>query len=442
MIYFVIAQNKYSDHNSLKFHDINGSIIGIIRKFYFLTTLLINIVFFFVFEFISIELNKQNNELIASIYNPILTSTEFQLKTEQVNSTTIRIHIIPNGYIGVSRINCHWSTNITYRETVDLYIGEKPGLIELNQSCQAYDRRYVQCIFRAPIIGRAFRNGFPQLYEFAEFTSQKEYRHPPELIKISNDNKLFFNFLPHEKNRIPKKISMNVSMTVMYFGSASYSFDIKPVHTTNVDFRIANISSNHLTIVINHNNTGTISERLCAGYVDQVDHQKTSMVVQDIKETLAQKILINGLHSSTQYNICLYCFYERTDQSFEKEICHTIKTKQTNTSIFWLVGLNSTGGFIVLILIIYLIRKNSLHNENIPSTCNVCEIRPLSNDHLDSNRCPSEIEEDDHSTTSSDSLSIQSNTDINDPTNEAKYQSMKNFMEQIPNEITPPPMKL
>ncbi|CAF4552199.1 unnamed protein product [Rotaria sp. Silwood2] len=123
MIYFVIAQNKYSDHNSLKFHDINGSIIGIIRKFYFLTTLLINIVFFFVFEFISIELNKQNNELIASIYNPILTSTEFQLKTEQVNSTTIRIHIIPNGYIGVSRINCHWSTNITYRETVDLYIG-------------------------------------------------------------------------------------------------------------------------------------------------------------------------------------------------------------------------------------------------------------------------------------------------------------------------------
>jgi len=38
----------------------------------------------------------------------------------------------------------------------------------LKERCLAYDRRYVECIFRAPIIARAFQNGFPRLYTFSE----------------------------------------------------------------------------------------------------------------------------------------------------------------------------------------------------------------------------------------------------------------------------------
>jgi len=49
-----------------------------------------------------------------------------------------------------------------------IYFIEKPGVIQLKEPCLAYDRRYVQCIFRASIIARAFRNGFPRIYKFSE----------------------------------------------------------------------------------------------------------------------------------------------------------------------------------------------------------------------------------------------------------------------------------
>ncbi len=70
-----------------------------------------------------VEINKQQNKLVASINDPILTSPTFQLIAEQANSTTIRIRILPNGYIGVNRISCHWDKNVTYGQTVDLIIG-------------------------------------------------------------------------------------------------------------------------------------------------------------------------------------------------------------------------------------------------------------------------------------------------------------------------------
>ncbi|CAF3399557.1 unnamed protein product [Rotaria sp. Silwood1] len=213
-----------------------------------------------------VNLDKQGNKLMASIDKPVSTSPEFILKHEQANSTAIRIRIIPNGYIGVNRIICHWDNNITYGQIADLIIGEQPGRIQLKESCQAYDYRYVQCIFDAPTIARAFRNGFPRLYEFSEYTSETEYHHPPELVSITDENELVFNFVPREKNRIPKKISMSVNMTLRRFGSAYYRFNIEPIHTTKVDFRIQNISSNHLTIMINHNKTRAIRERFCSGH--------------------------------------------------------------------------------------------------------------------------------------------------------------------------------
>jgi len=49
---------------------------------------------------------------------------------------------------------------------------EQPGVIQLTERCRAYDRRYVQCIFRAPTIARAFRNGFPRLYKFSELNPE------------------------------------------------------------------------------------------------------------------------------------------------------------------------------------------------------------------------------------------------------------------------------
>ena len=51
-----------------------------------------------------VEINKQKGILMATIDNPILVPPSFLLTTEQMNKTTIRIRIKPNGYIGINRI--------------------------------------------------------------------------------------------------------------------------------------------------------------------------------------------------------------------------------------------------------------------------------------------------------------------------------------------------
>ncbi len=96
-----------------------------------------------------IEINKQQNKLTASIEKPILTSPKFLFKTELLNSTTIRIRIIPNGYIGINRINCHWNNNLTYGQTADLIIGgiEIKKRKFLTQTINVFDEYLSQIFF-------------------------------------------------------------------------------------------------------------------------------------------------------------------------------------------------------------------------------------------------------------------------------------------------------
>lgn len=70
-----------------------------------------------------IELDKLQNPLIASIDREIKSPPAFRLESEKANATTIRIRIIPNGYIGINQIICHIKNNITFGQPVDLIIG-------------------------------------------------------------------------------------------------------------------------------------------------------------------------------------------------------------------------------------------------------------------------------------------------------------------------------
>ncbi|CAM2708447.1 unnamed protein product [Rotaria socialis] len=321
-----------------------------------------------------VELHKQRAKLTVSIERPIVTPPAFQLQTEQVNSTTIRIHVIPNGYIGVNRINCHWDDKKKYAQVVDLIIGEKPGPIQLKKSCEAYDRRYVQCTLLAPIVARATQNKFTPTYEFVEQNTENYYNIKQVTVNITDENELAVNFIPFDKSRIPKKAFMRVNISLKPFGSENYTFEIAPIHLTKVDFRVENISADQVTLMIDHNRIGTISERLCTGHVTLVDNTKQLIGVQDIPETSSQMISINRLRPSTNYKICLHCFYERTDESFTKEICRSITTKGnfllfvSNTSIvgnleasqfvLWLVGsVFGIGGFILIVILCIVFKK-------------------------------------------------------------------------------------
>lgn len=67
--------------------------------------------------------------------------------------------------------------------------------------------------------------------------------------------------------------------TIAFFPSLRYRFSVL-VHTTNVSFQIEAISSSQLTIRIDHNNTKTISSRICSGQVSQVDEQDQWITIQ------------------------------------------------------------------------------------------------------------------------------------------------------------------
>jgi hypothetical protein len=45
-----------------------------------------------------------------------------------------------------------------------------PGVLQLAEKCRVYDRQYIKCIIRAPIIARAIQNDYPAKFEFNEIS--------------------------------------------------------------------------------------------------------------------------------------------------------------------------------------------------------------------------------------------------------------------------------
>ncbi|UJR36296.1 hypothetical protein I4U23_029025 [Adineta vaga] len=272
-----------------------------------------------------VQINEQPSRLTASLDEPVKTYPKFEMHTEEHNATTIKILIKPNGFIGGSRIHCHWANNESYGQTAELIIGEKPGVIQLKERCQAHDYRYVECRFHAPIIARAFENRFPQRFEFSELNPKRQFYHtPPKLEQEFVDQDLIFRFDPVDRSLIPERTWMKMNITLQYFDWTTYQFPIEPIFTTNVKFQAEKISSTELTIRIHHNRTGTISDRLCSGHIQSLNDQES---LRDIPETSKDTIEIYRLQSSTMYRICLRCYYRQTDYSFDKTHCVKITTK-------------------------------------------------------------------------------------------------------------------
>lgn len=68
---------------------------------------------------------QERRILTASIEHPVTTMPTFFMKTEQINTTTLRIRIRPNGYIGINQINCYANNNSSHRQIADLIVGGK-----------------------------------------------------------------------------------------------------------------------------------------------------------------------------------------------------------------------------------------------------------------------------------------------------------------------------
>jgi hypothetical protein len=45
-----------------------------------------------------------------------------------------------------------------------------PGTLQLAERCRVYDRQYIKCVIRAPIIARAVQNDYPAKFEFNEIS--------------------------------------------------------------------------------------------------------------------------------------------------------------------------------------------------------------------------------------------------------------------------------
>ncbi len=45
-----------------------------------------------------------------------------------------------------------------------------PGTLQLAARCRVYDRQYIKCVIRAPIIAPAVQNDYPAKFEFNEIS--------------------------------------------------------------------------------------------------------------------------------------------------------------------------------------------------------------------------------------------------------------------------------
>ncbi|CAF0783445.1 unnamed protein product [Adineta ricciae] len=286
--------------------------------------------------------------LTASFGKPVEAPPAFGFRTETHNSTTLKILIKPNNFIGANYIYCHWNNNITY---------EKPGIIELKEPCRAYDYLYVECQLHAPVIARGFQNGFRKLFDFTELTTNERfYHHVPELIKIVNNEDLIFRFKPLDRGHIPKDVLMNVNLTLAGFGSSIFTFFIRPKFTTRVDFRIENILSTRATIHIKYNKTGAVSNRLCSGYIQSQKDSNRWEYFSNVTATSNDKIELSYLRPSTEYQICLRCYHKLTDDSFDEKHCQKIITESLFSNKFF-VAIVIIAGVLVILIVLYVKRR-------------------------------------------------------------------------------------
>jgi len=65
-------------------------------------------------------------------------------------------------------------------------------------------------------------------YYFLFLFNRLSYRDPPTLVNITDKNELIFHFEPRDRNVIPKKIPMNLNITLTRFGASLYNFNIEP----------------------------------------------------------------------------------------------------------------------------------------------------------------------------------------------------------------------
>ncbi|UJR21630.1 hypothetical protein I4U23_024707 [Adineta vaga] len=264
--------------------------------------------------------HPENLSLIVSLSRNI--SDKFlKLSTKQLNKTTMRITIHSKRYIGIFYLFCHVKTKEQRGTRADVIVKADAGLLRLAQRCRVYERKYIKCNIRASTLARAIKNGFSPEIEFTEMTNLRSYKEQYEFLKNESTNDyLVFRWEPTVNGQFPNDVKMNIKITLPFFGTSQYRFDMTPMFVIKPNFTVQILLRNKLHFQLIPNSPPAICQRHVQLKSNLTMNRTWIMIEASRPRFNIEKPLFN-----TIYQVCVRC-RQTTNDSYSPEECQEINS--------------------------------------------------------------------------------------------------------------------
>ncbi|CAF0852570.1 unnamed protein product [Adineta ricciae] len=262
--------------------------------------------------------HPENLPLVVSLSRNI-SNKLLKLSTYQVNETTTKIKLHSKRFIGIFYLFCYTKDNEQRGTRADVIVKADAGLLRLARRCQVYHRKYIKCTIRASTLARAIQNGFSPEIEFTENTETRAYKEDYEFLKNeSTDNYLVFKLEPTVAGQFPAGVKMNVKITLPYFGTSQYRFDMTPTFVIQPNFTAQAVSKSKVEIHLVSNSPPAICQQAI-----QLKSNATKNRTWKILQPGRTQYFIDKSLLHTIYQVCVRC-RQTSNESYSQEECQDI----------------------------------------------------------------------------------------------------------------------
>ncbi|CAF0721344.1 unnamed protein product [Adineta ricciae] len=262
--------------------------------------------------------HPENLPLVVSLSRNI-SNKLLKLSTYQVNETTTKIILHSKRFIGIFYLFCYKKDNEQRGTRADVIVKADAGLLRLARRCQVYHRKYIKCTLRASTLARAIQNGFSPEIEFIENTEARSYKEDYEFLKNeSTNNYLVFRLEPMVEGQFPAGVKMNIKITLPYFGTSQYRFDMTPTFVIQPNFTAHAVSKNKVEIHLIPNSPPAICQQAI-----QLKSNATKKPAWKILHPGRTQYFIDKSLLRTIYQVCVRC-RQTSNESYSQEECQDI----------------------------------------------------------------------------------------------------------------------
>ncbi|CAF2574445.1 unnamed protein product [Rotaria sp. Silwood2] len=268
--------------------------------------------------------HESNDKPLEVNLSKIIPSTEIKITTNILNKTAINIQLEAKNYVGIFHLLCYINGEKSKGTRSDVIVRAAPGVLQLIERCRVYDKQYIKCRIRAPIIARAIQNDYPAQFEFNEINHSSDnlaYISRVEFLKNESTNEyLTFKWRPTADGVFPNRVRMHIKAILPHFDVSSYYFDMTPVFQITPKFTLKAISSSEIEIKLASIFPSAFCEKSIIPKLNSTINQTWTVV-----EANQNTISIENRLSNSVYRVCMKCRQIYTDPDGMEE-CQEIQT--------------------------------------------------------------------------------------------------------------------